>query len=151
MRFRASLLRPGAILVMKYKFIDDLTSDVMFEAYGKDLKELFENSAEAMMSVICQIEKIRARDSRKIEISGKGERDLLLNWLQELIALVDTENMFFSRFELAEISPTGLKATVWGEDADPARGETVVKALTYHKFGLEKRGKGWVARVTLDI
>ena len=25
----------------KYEFIDDLTSDVLFEAYGKNLKELF--------------------------------------------------------------------------------------------------------------
>jgi SHS2 domain-containing protein len=29
---------------MKYKQIEDLTSDVLFEAYGKDLKEVFENS-----------------------------------------------------------------------------------------------------------
>ena len=36
----------------KYKFIEGLTSDVMFEAYGKDLKELFSNAAEAMFSVI---------------------------------------------------------------------------------------------------
>ena len=36
---------------MKYKFIDSLTSDVMFEAYGKTFKELFENAALALFSI----------------------------------------------------------------------------------------------------
>ena len=87
---------------MKYKFIDDLTSDVMFEAYGKDMKEVFENSAEAMFTVICQVDKVGQGKSRKVEVKGKDEKELLLNWLQELIALVDTEGMFFSRFEIKE-------------------------------------------------
>jgi SHS2 domain-containing protein len=135
----------------KYKFIDDLTSDVMFEAYGKDLKEVFENSAEALFSVICQLDKVKPKEKREVEVSGKDGKDLLFNWLQELIAMVDTEVMFFSRFEVREISPRKLKATVWGEEADPAKGETLVKAVTYYNFVLEESGKGWKSRVVLDI
>jgi SHS2 domain-containing protein len=135
----------------KYRFIEDLTSDVMFEAYGKDLRELFENAAEAMFSVICQPGKVGQGGSREVEVSGRDGKDLLHNWLQELIALVDTEGMFFSRFEIREISPTGLKATVYGEDASPEKGETVVKAVTYYKFKFEKTKSGYVARVSLDI
>lgn len=135
----------------KYRFIDDLTSDVMFEAFGRDLKELFENAAMAMFEVICQVEKVGQSKKRKVKVSGRDERDLMLNWLQELIALVDIEGMFFSRFEVKRISPTELEAVVYGEDTDPAKGETVVKALTYHKFFLEETGKGWKATVTLDI
>ena len=135
----------------KYRFIDDLTSDVMFEAYGKDLREVFENSAQAMFEVICQIEKVEQKKKFKVKVSGRDGRDLLLNWLQELIALVDIECMFFSRFEIKKISPTSLEAVIYGEDVDPAKGETVVKALTYHKFGLEETEDGWKATVTLDI
>ncbi len=135
----------------KYRFIDDLTSDVMFEAFGKGLKELFENAAEAMFSVICQLEKVGQGVSMEVEVKGKDEKELLLNWLQELIALVDTEGMFFSRFEVREISQKGLKATLYGEEAEPAKGETVVKAVTYHKFMVEKVGEGYRARVSLDI
>lgn len=136
---------------MKYRFIDDLTSDVMFEAYGKDLKEVFENSAEAMMSVICQLKKVGDSARKEIEITGDNEKDLLLNWLQELIARVDIEGLFFSRFEIKEISPTKLKAVVHGEEADPSKGETVVKAVTYYNFSLKKSEKGYTARVSLDI
>lgn len=135
----------------KYKFIDDLTSDVMFEAYGKSLKEVFENSAEAMFSVICQLERVGQAVKREVEIRARDEKELLINWLQELIALVDTEDMFFSRFEVKEISPTGLKATIYGEEADPAKGETLVKAVTYYKFKFEETKSGYVARVSLDI
>jgi SHS2 domain-containing protein len=135
----------------RYRFIDDLTSDVMFEAYGSDLREVFESSAEAMMSVMCQIKRVGQKESREVEVKGKDERDLLFNWLQELIALVDTEGMFFSRFEIEEISSTRLKATVHGEEADPSKGETLVKAVTYYKFAFEKTKDGFRARVSLDI
>jgi SHS2 domain-containing protein len=134
-----------------YRFIDDLTSDVLFEAYGKDLREVFTNSAEALMSVICQVSKVRALDSREVEVKGRNEKDLLFNWLQELIALVDTEGMFFSRFDIKQISGKALKARVLGEEADPGKGETVVKAVTYYSFSLEKKDRGYVARVSLDI
>jgi SHS2 domain-containing protein len=136
---------------MKYKLIDDLTSDVMFESYGKTLKELFENAAEAMFSVICQLGKVGQKESRAVQVRGRDEKELLHNWLQELIALVDTEGMFFSRFEVREISSTGLKAVVYGEGADPSKGETVVKAVTYYGFSLEKTGEGYRARFSLDI
>jgi SHS2 domain-containing protein len=135
----------------KYKFIDDLTSDVMFEAYGKTLKEVFENSAEAMFSVICQLDKVGQAVKREVEVKARDEKELLINWLQELIALVDTEDMFFSRFEVKDISPTGLKATIYGEEADPAKGETLVKAVTYYKFKFERTKGGYVTRVSLDI
>jgi SHS2 domain-containing protein len=134
-----------------YRFVDDLTSDVMFEAWGKDLKELFENSAMAMFEVICQLKRIEPKEKREVEVRGKDEKDLLLNWLQELIAMVDIEAMFFSRFEIREISPTRLRATVRGEEISPEKGKTVVKALTYHKFSLEKKAGKWKASVTLDI
>ncbi len=135
----------------KYKFVDDLTSDVMFEAYGRDVKEVFENSAEAMFSVICRVKDVAQRKIVKVEVSGNGPEDLLINWLQELIALVDTEGMFFSKFEIIEIGDNGLTARIYGEPMRPEKGETVVKAVTYYKFALEATQFGYKATVSLDI
>ncbi len=136
---------------MKYKFIEDLTSDVMYEAYGKDLKELFENSALALFSVICKVDQIKDKKARKVEIIGKDLNELMINWLQELISMVDTEGMFFSKFEIDKIDEKSLKAKVYGDDIEPELGETVVKAVTYHKFSLEKVDDKYIVRVTLDI
>lgn len=136
---------------MKYKFIEDLTSDVMFEAYGKDLKELFSNAAEALFSIICQIDKIEHKKTKEVEVKGKNLEDLMFNWLQELIVLVDTDEMFFSKFEILEINENRLKARCHGELIIPEKGETVVKSVTYYKYKFEKTKDGYRVRVALDI
>jgi SHS2 domain-containing protein len=136
---------------MKYKFIEDLTSDVVFEAYGKDLEELFANAAYALFSVICQIEKIEQKIEKKIEVKGEGTKDLMFNWLQKLIEVVDIDNLFLSKFEVKEIGDTHLKVLCHGEEADPKKGGTLVKAVTYYKFNLEKTGRGYKVTVSLDI
>jgi SHS2 domain-containing protein len=134
-----------------YEFIDDLTSDVMFEAYGRSLEEVFKNAAEAMFSVICKLKKIAPKKSLEIEVKGQNKEELMVSWLQRLISLVDTEDMFFSRFDILEIDEKHIKAKIHGEDIRPELGETVVKAVTYYKFKFEKTGKGYVVRVSLDI
>lgn len=136
---------------MKYKFIDELTSDVLFEAYGKDLKELFENSAEALFSIICEIEAVNEEISYSVELRGEDLEELMISWLQELIALVDVEGVFFKRFNIIEISEKHLKAEMFGEKITPEKGGTVVKAITYHKFKIEKNEKDYKATISLDI
>ena len=135
----------------KYRIIDDLTSDVMFEAYGRNLAEVFQNAAEAMFSVICRMEVVATKRAIEVEVSAENAGDLMINWLQELIALVDTEGMFFSKFDVIEIGEQRLRARVYGETVSPAKGETVVKAVTYYKFAFEKTQEGFMTRVSLDI
>lgn len=136
---------------MKYKFIDDITSDVMFEAYGKGPKELFQNAAEALFSVICKIKKVKPKEAEEFEIKANNLEELMINWLQALIAIVDTEQKFFSKFEIEEIDETHLKAKLKGEPIKPELGETVVKAVTMYKYKLEKTNKGYKATISLDI
>lgn len=136
---------------MKYKFIDDITSDVMFQAYGKDLKELFQNAAEALFSLICKIKQVKPKEVEEFEIKADKLDDLMINWLQALIAIVDTEQKFFSKFEIEEINKNHLKAKLYGESIKPQLGETVVKAVTMYKYKLEKTDKGYKVRVSLDI
>ncbi|MFH1849018.1 MAG: archease [archaeon] len=136
---------------MKYRFIDDLTSDVMFEAYGKDAKELFENAAMALMDVICKVDEVGEKTVREVTLEGESPDDLLINWLQAIIALVDTEGLFFSRFDIREISDTRMVAECFGSPVVRELGGTVVKAVTYYKFRLEQTKKGLCATVSLDI
>ncbi len=134
-----------------YKFVKDLTSDVLFEAYGKTPRELFENAAKALLSVICQIEKVKPAKELAVEVKGKDIKELMFNWLQELISAVDVEGMFFSRFVVEKINDKSLKAKIYGESVATEKGETVVKAVTYYKFNVEKTKEGYKATVSLDI
>ncbi len=135
----------------KYKFIDDLTSDVMFEAYGSDLKELFENSALALFSIICEIKKVGEEKIIDVEVNGDSLEELMVNWLQELIALVDTDELFFSRFEIIEVNENNLKAKIYGEPISPEKAGVVVKGVTYYKLKLEKIKDNYKATISLDI
>ena len=86
----------------RYKFIDELKSDVLFEAYGKDLKELYANAAEALFSVICQLDKVKPKQTEEFQMKGEDLESTMWNWLSGLIAVVDTEQMFFSEIESIE-------------------------------------------------
>lgn len=136
---------------MKYKFLDKITSDVMFEAYGKDLKELFANAAEAMFTIICKLDQVEPKNEKKIEVTADSVEDLMINWLQALIAAVDIDEMFFSRFKITDIDERHLTAFAYGEPITPGKGETLVKAVTYHQYEFKKTKEGYVCKVSFDI
>ena len=136
---------------MKFKIKEDLTSDVMFEAYGKNLKEVFQNSALALSSIICKVKKIKPLKKVEVKIKAKNPSELMFSWLQELIALVDLKEMFFSKFIITKITKTELNAKIYGQEITPELGETVVKALTNYKFELKKTRTGYKTTVVVDI
>ena len=136
---------------MKYKFIKGITSDVMFEAYGKDLKELFTNAALALSSIICNIKKVKPEIKKEIAVKADNVEDLLINWLQAIIALVDTDEVFLSNFKINVLDGNYLEAECSGEEISLEKGLTIVKAITYYGFKFEKTKKGYKVRVACDI
>ena len=137
----------------KFKFIDITTADVAFEAYGKDLNELFANAALAMFEVMVNVKQIEPKVERKIKVKGDDLLSLLFEWLNELLFYYGAENLAFSKFEV-EVNEKSfeLEAICWGEEIDPAKHETKteVKACTMHKMKIEKN-EIWKTRVILDI
>ena len=126
-------------------------SDVYYEAYGKTTKEVFENAAVAMFEIICKIEQVEPKKTITVEVKGDDEKSLLYNWLQELIAQVDIEEMFFSKFNILKIDDCHLLAEISGEEISQEKGNTVVKAVTNFKFDLKKSDSNYLATVSLDI
>ena len=137
----------------RFKFIDITTADVAFEAYGKDLNEVFENSALAMFEVMVNTKQIEPKIEKKVEASGEDLQSLMFDWLNKLLVLVDSENLAFSYFDV-EVDEKNfrLQAVCKGEEINREKHETrtVVKAATMHKLRIEKN-KIWKARVILDI
>ena len=138
---------------MDYKIIDSLTSDVAFEAYGNNLKELFENSAKALLSIICDVSKIEKK--KKVEFSFYGEdiKEALYDFLSNIIAEIEINELFFSQVKILNIKENGEisgSAVAYGEDISKDKGKTVVKAITYHNFHI-KKNKIFKAIITCDI
>jgi SHS2 domain-containing protein len=137
-----------------YHFLDDLTSDVMFEAFGKTLEEVFKATAEGMFSVICDIEKIKPEESMVIEASAEDEKKLLYEFLSTLLTESEIEGLFLSRFKIKTFSKNNrliVTAEASGERISPEKGGTVVKGVTYYGLMLEKTKKGYRAQVAMDI
>jgi SHS2 domain-containing protein len=138
----------------RFRFLDDLTSDVMFEAYGRTIEELLQNAALAMFSVICDIERVEPKEELTFEVSAEDETSLLYRWLSEALTRSEIEELFLSEFVVESLqSEDGprIRARARGEPASPEKGDTVVKAVTYYGLGVKKDSRGYRATVSLDI
>jgi SHS2 domain-containing protein len=139
---------------MKYRYLKDLTSDVMFEAFGKDEGELFENAAEAVFGVVAKIDKVGHTQKLELEFRGEDLRNTIYHFLNNLLAEAEIAEMFLSKFEVEMKKENGGykgKVTAWGEPISPEKGETVVKAVTLYKLSAEKTNEGFRAVVVCDI
>ena len=138
-----------------YKFKDH-TADVLFESTGKNLNEVFENSALAVFEVQTNLNKVDCKLKRKIKLKNKTAENLLFDFLEELIYLKDAKYMLFSKFSVKiadEKNKFKLEAVAEGEKINPKKHELKVdvKAVTLHEFYLKKAKNGYKARVILDI
>lgn len=136
---------------MKYKFIEH-TADIEFDAYGKNLEEVFSNCAYAFVESICK-KKILEKKKIKFSVEGNDLENLLYNFLEELLFLFDSEHFILSRILKIEIDE-GRKKLVCEVTGDIAENYEIishVKAVTYNSMFVRKEGERWVAHVVLDV
>jgi len=112
----------------------------MVEAHGKDLGERFGNAAYAMFDQITDLSKVKAKGELKVEMSGETREQLLVDFLQELLFVNDTEGLVFSEFDV-KTDGRKLEAVVRGEMFDAKRHtkRSLVKGVTYHKLEFNDR------------
>jgi SHS2 domain-containing protein len=135
--------------MIRYRLLDH-TADALVEAYGKTLDEIFSNAAYAMFDQITDPTQVETTGEVKIILSAQSKEQLLVDFLQELLFLHDTENLVFKEF-IVHTNGRTLEAVVRGEEFDAARHQkrSVVKGVTYHKLEIDqKSGK---ATVLFDV
>ncbi len=131
----------------------DHTADIGLHAYGSTLAELFANAALGMESLMVAPDQVRPLISREITARGHDLVSLLVDWLDKLIFLFDTEFLLVRECEIQAISETGLTARVSGEPYDPQRHElsSAIKAVTWHEASVERTAEGYKATIIFDI
>ena len=135
----------------KFLFLEH-TADIKFQAFGKSIEEVFENSALAMFNAMYD-GKVKEKKSFKINVKGKDFESLLYNFLEEILFLFDSEGFFLSKVENIKIDEEEVKleAEVLGDDAKDYKIHLDIKAITYNEMFV-KQGKGkWIAQVVLDV
>jgi SHS2 domain-containing protein len=141
------------------------TADVGIEARGTSLRELFASAAEGMMSLLIDPAAVRAAEHREIRVGSDDLEGLLVDWLNELLVLLNADGFVPAAFNVTEVSESpnhslrsgsgqasALVADVSGEPVDPVRHRfrLDVKAATYHQVHVGKNDE-WRARVILDV
>ena len=139
----------------RFKFLEH-TTDAEIEAYGKTLEEAFENAALATEETMVALSSIKSTSKTKVNVRAKDLESLLYAWLEELIALQDTEGLLFSKFACRIVKQKKyfeLDASCFGEKYDPERHEqkTAIKAPTYHDMKIFQGNDGVSMRFLLDL
>ena len=141
----------------KFRFLEDIAvADIAFEAFGKDLNELFTYSALALFTMQVDLKTVASKKSWKIKFNNPEIDKLLFDFLDEIIFLKDKDYSIFNKIKVKITE----KNKVYHLQAE-LKGETIntkkhilgndLKAITLHMFEVKKLPKGWKSRVIVDI
>ncbi|MDO8556089.1 MAG: archease [Nanoarchaeota archaeon] len=139
-----------------YKLLPDIAvADIAYDAYGKDLEELFTHAAQALLDIMVDVKTVTGTTEKKITLKNKAVDDLLFDFLNEIIFLKDTAYMVFHTVKVTVKEKNGytLQATLIGEAIQPEKHDlgNDVKATTMHQFEVKKMKTKWKARIVVDI
>ena len=125
------------------------TADWSIEVWGTDPRTLFANAGAAMYALQEGDRSQPLTHARAICVAGNGYDELLVAWLNGLLLGQELGSEMYSRFEIFEMSPRGLRGVAYGHPETPAH--TGVKAVTYYDLDVRQTDTGWQARVTFDV
>ena len=133
------------------------TADITVECWAPTLELAFAEAALAAFEVIMDTSTVEPSDGTKISVSGHDLSELLVEWIGQVIALIDLEYKFYSKFDVESLSKASdvyyLEGTVWGEDIDFEKhnSRTEVKAMTYADLRIETEQDITRIWFTLDL
>ena len=142
--------------IKKFVFFEH-TADVLFEAYGKTLKECIENAAAALFEVAAKPKLLKKTRKAAVRQKANNLEELIVFLLDKLVGESDSRQVFWKEFKVKKIEEdkTGFKTEgiAFGSPYFPEAAGTHVKAVTMHraKVWKDEKKKEWTARIVLDI
>ena len=129
----------------------DHSGDVGIEAWGTDIHELFANATRGLFALRHR-GPVRAVMERKIRVEANTLEDLLVDWLNEVIAVGGANGEFYADV-VVHVGEGWAEGTLRGEGAEPERHAPRfdVKAATYHDLSVDRTDGEFRARVIFDL
>ncbi len=140
----------------KFKYIEDKAiADIAYEAYGKNINELFSNCALALFDSMANLKTVKSNIKKDINLDNENIEGLLYDFLSEIVYLKDTDYMVFSKVKvnIKKNKKYDLKAIIYGDTINQEKQElrNDVKAVTMHLFKIDKVKNNYKATVVIDI
>ncbi|MGD2294745.1 MAG: archease [Candidatus Aminicenantes bacterium] len=138
----------------RYRFLEH-TADAKFQAFGETLEEAFGNAALATAFLMWDWEEIHPEVEHEIEVKGKDLKQLLSNFLEEIIYLLDSRSFLLSSPDHIRIEKTEsvyrLKALFRGDNySEKYKIYGDVKAITYNEMEIERNDR-FKVQVVVDV
>ena len=127
-------------------------ADIGIRGIGSNLAEAFEEAAKAMFNVMVDIDRVGPIKTIEIKCEAENNEELLVEWLNKLLAEATINNMVFSYF-MVQIRDHSLIGAVKGEHLDPEKHEikTEVKAATYSQLKVAEENGKFIAQCVVDV
>jgi len=127
-------------------------ADIGIRGFGATSEEAFANAAAALYSVMVDIGQVEQKEFRGVNVTAGDQEQLLVEWLNALLAVSDIERMVFSKFEV-RIEENRLAGTAWGEHLDRTKhhAHVEVKGATYHMLSVKQEQGRFVAQCVVDV
>ncbi|MGE5699322.1 MAG: archease [Deltaproteobacteria bacterium] len=134
-----------------YRFLPH-TADIRLEVRGSDLAGLFEAGVSSLFSLITDRRRIRAKETRTIEVAGNDLEERLFILLREALLLFSADR-FLIRSARGRMKASGVTMEVRGEAYDASRHAVFreIKAVTAHGISVERKAGRFVARFVVDV
>ena len=123
------------------------TAEIELAIEAETEEEVFADAVAAFAELVA-LESNEVLQKRAVALEAPDRASLLVDWLQELIFLADTESFVAERAEDLRLEAGSLAGTLVGRRA---AFEPLVKAATYHGLRFTREGDMWHARVVLDV
>ncbi|MBU7044084.1 MAG: archease [Theionarchaea archaeon] len=139
----------------KFEFLDH-EADIGIRSWGKTVEEAFENGGRALFAVMVNVDSVEPQQVIPVKAQADDLDTLYVEWLNELIAQKDIQEMVFSEFSVHIDGHRGvftLTGTAQGELLHQVKHEikTEVKAATYFGMKSEKKDGLYFFQCVLDI
>ena len=138
---------------MSYKFLDHAT-DAIVEVTAKDLHEAFAVTADAVINITLDQDKVDETSEREFTAQGKDLPYLLFSWLEEITFVLITEGFAIKRldFELEKNEEYHIRARAFGEPLDFKKHnfKVEIKAPTFYEMEI-KQESGVFMKFLLDL
>jgi len=138
---------------LSYKFLDHAT-DAFVEVTAKNLKEAFAVTADVVINITLDQDKVEEREEREFLACGKDLRYLLFSWLEEITFVLITEGFAIRRIEFDILEKEGytIKAKAFGEplNFEKHNFKVEIKAPTFYEMKIEQNN-GVFMRFLLDL
>lgn len=131
---------------MSYEFLEH-TADVKFRAEGSTIEEMFSSAADALNETIRGDIKILEQEEKSFEVVGKDMEELLYNFLEEFLFLLDGEDFLVGEVKSISVSDKKISCVVVGDKAANYKFTNDVKAVTYSEMAVKDN----VCEVVLDV